>query len=130
MVLKMIDNRLDAGYLPLVWRDNKLEILDQRCLPERLEYYSINSFTDTCFAIKDMVVRGAPSIGGVTAVYGFALESCRVVALSLMRTTTGELKLATYDQLFPTKAALLNLKTTNTQALNAELVILPTMCLT
>jgi methylthioribose-1-phosphate isomerase len=111
MVVETPNNtRLDAGYLPLKWTDNKLLILDQRRLPESLEYFPINTLDDTCFAIKDMVVRGAPSIG-VTAVYGFALEACRLLASNLASASKSDTAFGTYEELFPVDAFSDDLKT-------------------
>ncbi|MFK7794831.1 MAG: S-methyl-5-thioribose-1-phosphate isomerase [Gammaproteobacteria bacterium] len=62
------------------WRDRQLILLDQRLLPNTVEFLHINSVVDTYNAIKDMVVRGAPAIG-VTAAYGVvlsALEHCQL----------------------------------------------------
>ncbi|MBS2005875.1 MAG: S-methyl-5-thioribose-1-phosphate isomerase [Cyanobacteria bacterium SZAS TMP-1] len=54
----------------------RLLLVDQRLLPGSLEYFDATAFDDLCFAIKGMVVRGAPSIG-VTAAFGLALEAAR-----------------------------------------------------
>lgn len=53
-----------------------LHILDQRKLPEAIEYFEANNYKDIEYAIADMVVRGAPAIGAVAAygVYLAALE--------------------------------------------------------
>ncbi len=96
----MKNTRLNAGYLPLKWADNKLLILDQRRLPESLEYFPINNLDDTCFAIKDMVVRGAPSIG-VTAAYGFALEACRLLASTIGLGCKSYTVFDSYEKIFP-----------------------------
>lgn len=60
---------------PIVWDDekNQLILIDQRKLPHKLEYFICKDYKDVCFAIKDMVVRGAPAIG-VAAAYGMALS--------------------------------------------------------
>ncbi len=59
---------------PIIWNDNKKELIliDQRKLPHKLEYFVCKNYKDVAYAIKDMVVRGAPAIG-VTAGYGMAL---------------------------------------------------------
>jgi len=54
------------------WKDDGLELLDQRVLPARESWLRLESATDTAAAIRDMVVRGAPAIG-VTAAYGAVL---------------------------------------------------------
>ena len=61
----------------LRWRDNKLEMIDQRILPERLEYVSCDSAAAVADGIRNMVVRGAPAIG-CAAAYGIALEARRL----------------------------------------------------
>ncbi|MDR3613449.1 MAG: S-methyl-5-thioribose-1-phosphate isomerase [Candidatus Obscuribacterales bacterium] len=73
-----IESRSLAGVLPLKYEDGQLLLLDQRKLPESLGYFNASSFDDICFAIKDMVVRGGPSIG-VAAAFGFAMEAARRV---------------------------------------------------
>ena len=65
----------------LRWRDNKLEMIDQRILPERFEYVSFDSAAAVADGIRDMVVRGAPAIG-CAAAYGIALEARRLERLS------------------------------------------------
>ena len=53
-----------------LWYENKiLNIIDQRKLPYKIEIYKAKKVEDIEFAIKEMVIRGAPSIGA-TAVYG------------------------------------------------------------
>ena len=54
------------------WRDNKLEMIDQRILPAHFEYLAFDSAATVAEAIRSMVVRGAPAIG-CAAAYGFAL---------------------------------------------------------
>lgn len=55
----------------------KLFLLDQRKLPYKIEHFDATSFEDVCFAIKEMIVRGAPSIGAVAA-FGLAFEAERL----------------------------------------------------
>ena len=59
---------------PIIWDDDKKELIliDQRKLPNKLEYFICKSYEDVAYAIKDMVVKGAPAIG-VSAAYGLAL---------------------------------------------------------
>jgi len=56
------------------WRDNQLELLDQRLLPTEIRYLRFDSAAAVADAIRDMVVRGAPAIG-ITAAYGMALAA-------------------------------------------------------
>jgi len=53
--------------------DSKIvQVIDQRKLPFQFEIFDLKTVEDTFFAIKEMVVRGAPLIG-VTAAYGMYL---------------------------------------------------------
>lgn len=61
----------------LRWRDEKLEMLDQRLLPHQCVYQVFTSAESVARGIRDMVVRGAPAIG-CAAAYGFALEALRL----------------------------------------------------
>ncbi len=55
-----------------VWMDeDKVKMIDQRYLPNKLEYFKAEDYKDIHRSIKDMMVRGAPAIG-VTAAYGMA----------------------------------------------------------
>jgi methylthioribose-1-phosphate isomerase len=51
-----------------LWMENKeIKFIDQRILPHRFEIFSAGSVEEVAFAIKDMVVRGAPAIGAAAA---------------------------------------------------------------
>lgn len=52
----------------------ELRLLDQRLLPQREELFVCRSAGDVVFAIREMVVRGAPAIG-VAAALGCALAA-------------------------------------------------------
>ncbi len=58
----------------LRWRDGRLELIDQRLLPARLEYVSCTNATEVAEAIRSMVVRGAPAIG-CAAAFAIAMEA-------------------------------------------------------
>jgi len=60
----------------LRWRDGRLELIDQRLLPGRLEYVKCTSAAEVAVAIRAMAVRGAPAIG-CAAAFGIALEAQR-----------------------------------------------------
>ena len=60
----------------LRWRGARLELIDQRALPDRLEYVSCTNAAEVAEAIRAMVVRGAPAIG-CAAAFGIALEARR-----------------------------------------------------
>jgi translation initiation factor eIF-2B subunit alpha/methylthioribose-1-phosphate isomerase len=56
-----------------LWFDNgEIKFIDQRKLPYNLEYFTAKNVKDCVYAIKEMVVRGAPAIGAA-AVYGMVL---------------------------------------------------------
>ncbi|HXH02536.1 MAG TPA: S-methyl-5-thioribose-1-phosphate isomerase [Candidatus Competibacteraceae bacterium] len=59
---------------PIVWRDDALELLDQRRLPAEQVYLRCDSAIAVAAAIQDMVVRGAPAIG-ISAAYGVVLAA-------------------------------------------------------
>jgi len=55
-----------------VWfEDGIVKLIDQRKLPLHFEIFEASTPEDVAFAIKEMVVRGAPAIG-ITAAYGMA----------------------------------------------------------
>ena len=56
----------------LEWTDEGVVMIDQRILPTEEVYPIFKTYHDVAFAIKDMVVRGAPAIG-VAAAMGVAL---------------------------------------------------------
>ena len=60
----------------LRWAGDRLELIDQRLLPQRVEYVTCDTAAEVAAAIRDMVVRGAPAIG-CAAAYGVAVESGR-----------------------------------------------------
>ena len=68
------------GVDTLRWTGDALELLDQRALPERIEYVACRTASDTARAIREMVVRGAPAIG-CAAAFGIALDAGRGVGL-------------------------------------------------
>src|SRR5688572_32496865 len=61
----------------LRWREGRLELLDQRLLPARVEFVACVTAKEVARAIREMVVRGAPAIG-CAAAYGIALEAARL----------------------------------------------------
>ena len=61
-----------AENIRAVWMEKGIiRMIDQRKLPFELKFFNARNYNDVAFAIKNMVVRGAPSIGAV-AVYGIA----------------------------------------------------------
>jgi S-methyl-5-thioribose-1-phosphate isomerase len=56
----------------LWFEKNTIYFIDQRKLPYTLEYFTAKNVDECAYAIKEMVVRGAPAIGAA-AVYGMVL---------------------------------------------------------
>ncbi len=62
----------EAREMRAVWfEDGVVKLIDQRKLPAKFEIFEAKSTEDVAYAIKEMVVRGAPAIG-ITAAYGMA----------------------------------------------------------
>ena len=59
--------------LPIRWKNNALQLLDQRCLPSRETYLRLTTAPQVTNAIAELVVRGAPAIG-ISAAYGVVLS--------------------------------------------------------
>ena len=57
--------------------DGALYLVDQRRLPDALVEYTCRSAGEVAFAIREMVVRGAPAIGAVAAI-GLALTAAKM----------------------------------------------------
>ncbi|MCP5430705.1 MAG: S-methyl-5-thioribose-1-phosphate isomerase [Chromatiaceae bacterium] len=60
--------------LAVLWRDDRLYLLDQRLLPRREVFIECSDAATTAAAIRAMVVRGAPAIG-IAAAYGVVLAA-------------------------------------------------------
>jgi methylthioribose-1-phosphate isomerase len=58
----------------VVWEKGQVVVIDQRKLPQTLEYVRCSDYREVAGAIRDMLVRGAPAIGA-TAAYGMALAA-------------------------------------------------------
>jgi methylthioribose-1-phosphate isomerase len=57
---------------PIRWLGDRLELLDQRLLPEKTSYIACRTADEVAAAIRNMVVRGAPAIG-CAAAFGVVL---------------------------------------------------------
>lgn len=56
----------------MIFKKDKLKLLDQRILPLEIQYYEAKNYKKVCEAISKMVVRGAPAIGA-TGAFGYYL---------------------------------------------------------
>ncbi len=65
---------MKKSFFTIKFEDNTVVMIDQRKLPLKEEYFICKNYKDVIFAIKDMIIRGAPAIG-VAAAYGIALFS-------------------------------------------------------
>jgi methylthioribose-1-phosphate isomerase len=67
-------NKVDPSAVqPIRWKGDRLELLDQRFLPDKAIYVTCRSAAEVAAAIRDMVVRGAPAIG-CAAAFGVVLS--------------------------------------------------------
>jgi len=68
---------------PIRWKGDRLELLDQRLLPDQTVYVTCRTAADVATAIRDMVVRGAPAIG-CAAAFGVVLGSSSKEAFDVL----------------------------------------------
>ncbi|MFN7105367.1 MAG: S-methyl-5-thioribose-1-phosphate isomerase, partial [Pyrobaculum sp.] len=59
---------------PIVWKGDRLALLNQRLLPFETSYVELKTVGEVAEAIRNMTVRGAPAIG-ITAAFGMVLAS-------------------------------------------------------
>ena len=78
-----------------------IDVIDQTRLPHEFAILNLKTLDDSCAAIRNMVVRGAPLIGA-TAAYGFYL--------ALRQDATNTAMDTTYDALFATRPTAVNLR--------------------
>jgi len=69
---------------PIRWRGDRLELLDQRLLPDKKTYVTCRTAEQVAKAIRDMVVRGAPAIG-CAAAFGVVLGKGSAKAYKVLR---------------------------------------------
>ena len=91
---------------PVQWRDDALQLIDQRVIPEREDWVTCRGLDDTAEAIRNMTVRGAPAIG-VTAAYGVVLGLRELEAAG--RATDGAARAALFAELTGTRPTAVNL---------------------
>ncbi|MDQ6418308.1 S-methyl-5-thioribose-1-phosphate isomerase [Paenibacillus sp. LHD-117] len=69
-----------VGLQSVIWRGDKLDLLDQRLLPEEIIYLPLTTSEDVWEAIRHLKVRGAPAIG-IAAAYGVVLGSAHATTI-------------------------------------------------
>ncbi len=79
-----------------VFWDDGVVMIDQRLLPSQFRLFRAETVEDVAFAIKDMVVRGAPAIGAAAA-YGLALAAVREEDLSRASEILGSTRPTAHD---------------------------------
>jgi methylthioribose-1-phosphate isomerase len=65
---------LEEEIEPIRWEDDRLLLLDQTMLPDRLEWLVVDTVEAAIDAIREMRVRGAPAIG-VAATYAMVIAT-------------------------------------------------------
>jgi methylthioribose-1-phosphate isomerase len=68
---------------PIRWLGDRVELLDQRLLPEKVVYVKCRNAAEVAEAIREMVVRGAPAIG-CAAAFGVALSKGSTESYSML----------------------------------------------
>ncbi len=71
------DPDIGLGTMPVLIEGDRVLLLDQRKLPEETVFFDATDLDDMCFAISDMVVRGAASIG-VAGALGLACAARQI----------------------------------------------------
>jgi len=73
---------IDYGLLTIRWdsKDNSILLIDQRRLPNRLEYIKCTDYKQVAECIKNLAIRGAPAIG-VAAALALALTALKSRAM-------------------------------------------------
>jgi len=99
--------RVHSSLRTVEWKNNKVVMIDQTKLPNKLEYVEFSDFNQIANAIKTLVVRGAPVIG-ISGAFGLALASIQSEASSkdeLLKYLEGAKKI-----LIETRPTAVNLK--------------------
>ena len=65
-----------SSFKTIEWKDDRVLMIDQRRLPSEEVYFECLTFEEVAWAIKNMVIRGAPAIG-VASAMGIALGAIK-----------------------------------------------------
>lgn len=63
--------------IPIKWLGDKLRILDQTQLPQKVCYLELDSYLDVASAIIELKIRGAPAIG-IAGAYAIVLGALKI----------------------------------------------------
>jgi len=66
------DSKIHPSLKTIEWKNNKVVMIDQTKLPNKLVFVEYDDYIQVAEAIKTLVVRGAPAIG-VSGAFGLAL---------------------------------------------------------
>src|SRR5262249_18207608 len=77
MSLECSREKVASDIRPIQVDGRQVLLIDQRKLPDAIEHFDASGLGAMCYAIREMVVRGAPAIG-VAAALGLAAESLRL----------------------------------------------------
>ena len=70
--MEKADIKIHPSLRTVEWKDNKVIMIDQTKLPNKLVFVEYDDFNQVAEAIRTLVVRGAPAIG-VSGAFGLAL---------------------------------------------------------
>jgi len=76
--------QFEGEFVPVVYRDRGIDLLDQTELPERAVVLRLTTVEEVAEAIRAMRVRGAPAIG-IAAAYGMVVAADRTGTLEEMK---------------------------------------------
>ncbi len=69
----------ESNIRPIEWTGSHVKLIDQRIIPYEYTTVDIKTYREMEFAIKDMIVRGAPAIG-ISGAFGVALGARELLA--------------------------------------------------
>ncbi len=72
---------IDSSLRTVEWKNNKVIMIEQTKLPNKLVFVEYDDFNQVANAIKTLIVRGAPAIG-VSGAFGLALAALQSKATS------------------------------------------------
>jgi len=75
---------MSSGFEAIVWKENKMVLLDQTQIPISETYISYVELAPYIDAIQRLVVRGAPALG-VAGAYGVVLVIMRLHVKAIAR---------------------------------------------
>ena len=104
--MEKTESEIYSSLRTVEWKDSKVIMIDQTKLPNELVFVEYDDYNQVAYAIKTLVVRGAPAIG-VSGAFGLALA-----ALQSKGTTKEELILDLEKAkkiLFETRPTAINL---------------------